>query len=64
MAKRKVELTEEQKQKNDEILARLEADRERLVEETRALQQRTKRKPGRKRKSQPAAEEVAMNSQL
>ncbi len=64
MAKRKVELTEEQKQKNDEILARLEADRERLVEETRALQQRTKRKPGRKRKGQPVTEEIVMNSQL
>ena len=64
MAKRKVELTEEQKQKNDEILARLEADRERLVEETRALQQRTKRKPGRKRKGRPAPDEVAVNSQL
>lgn len=51
MAKRKVELTEEQKQQNEAILARLEADRQRLVEETRALQLQTKRKPGRKRKN-------------
>ena len=50
MAKRKVKLTEEQKQRNAEILARLEMERQRLIEETRALQQQTKRKPGRKRK--------------
>jgi hypothetical protein len=54
MARRKVELTDEQKRKNDEILARLEDERQRLIEETRALQQKTKRKPGRKRKNQPA----------
>ena len=51
MAKRKVELSEAQKKRNAEILARLEAERQRLVEETRALQQQTKRKPGRKRKN-------------
>ena len=50
MAKRKVKLTEEQKQRNAEILTRLEMERQRLIEETRALQQQTKRKPGRKRK--------------
>ena len=50
MAKRKVKLTDEQKQRNAEILARLEMERQRLIEETRALQQQTKRKPGRKRK--------------
>ncbi len=50
MAKRKVKLTEEQKQQNAEILSRLERERQRLIEETRALQQQTKRKPGRKRK--------------
>ena len=50
MAKRKVKLTEEQKQRNAEILSRLEKERQRLIEETRALQQQTKRKPGRKRK--------------
>ena len=53
MAKRKVKLTEEQKQRNAEILARLEMERQRLIEETRALQQQTKRKPGRKRKKAP-----------
>lgn len=39
MAKRKVELTEQQKRKNAAILARLEAERQRLHEDTRALQQ-------------------------
>jgi hypothetical protein len=51
MARRKVELTEAQKRRNAEILARLEEERQRLVKETRELQQRTKRKPGRKRKN-------------
>ena len=50
MAKRKVELTEEQKRKNREILARLEAERKKLIEETRALQQQERRRPGRKRR--------------
>ena len=44
MARRKVQLSQDQKQKNAEILERLEAERRRLVEETRALQQQTKRK--------------------
>ena len=57
MARRKVELTEDQKQKNAKILARLEAERQRLIEETRALQQQTKRKPGRKRKRNAFDEE-------
>ncbi|MCP4422964.1 MAG: hypothetical protein GY803_00585 [Chloroflexi bacterium] len=57
MARRKVELTLEQKRRNAEILARLEAERQSLVEETRALQQQTKRKPGRKRKNQYPDEE-------
>ena len=57
MAKRKVELTAEQKQRNAEILARLEAERQRLVQETRALQQQTKRKPGRKRKNNHSEDE-------
>ena len=52
MAKRKVELTDEQKNNNIAILDRLEAERRRLVEETRALQEQTKRKPGRKKKPQ------------
>jgi hypothetical protein len=54
MARRSVELTEAQKRRNAEILARLEDERQRLVEETRALQQKTKRKPGRKRRSEPS----------
>ncbi len=40
---------------NDEILDRLEAERRRLIEETRALQEQTKRKPGRKKKNQPTS---------
>ena len=50
MAKRKVSLTDAQKKRNDEILARLEREREQLVEETRALQQAERRRPGRKRR--------------
>jgi hypothetical protein len=57
MARRKVELSQDQKQKNAKILARLEAERQRLIEETRALQQQTKRKPGRKRKRYALDEE-------
>jgi hypothetical protein len=61
MAKRKVELTERQKKRNQEILARLEAERQRLVEETRALQEQTRRRPGRKRaKKQSTAGEKAV----
>ncbi|MCB8942251.1 MAG: hypothetical protein H6658_00615 [Ardenticatenaceae bacterium] len=50
MAKRKISLTDEQKRRNAEILARLEREREQLVEETRALQQAERRRPGRKRR--------------
>ena len=57
MARRKVQLSQDQKQRNAEILERLEAERRRLVEETRALQQQTKRKPGRKRKRYALDEE-------
>jgi hypothetical protein len=46
---KKVELTEEQARKNSQILADLEAERQRLVEETRALQQQFRRKVRRKR---------------
>jgi hypothetical protein len=53
MARRKVKLTDDQKRRNEEILERLDAERRRLVEETRALQEQTKRKPGRKKKTQP-----------
>ncbi len=57
MAKRKVTLTEDQKKKNAEILARLEAERQRLVEETRALQQAERSRPGRKRRKKKVAAE-------
>jgi hypothetical protein len=43
MATPKQQLTEEQNKKNALILARLEAERRRLVEETRALQQQYRR---------------------
>ena len=49
MAKRKVELTDEQKSRNDMILARIDAERDRLFEETRALQQQFRRNIKRKR---------------
>jgi len=48
MRKRKVELTDEQRNKNDMILARIEAERDRLFEETRALQQQFRRNIKRK----------------
>ncbi|MBP6016263.1 MAG: hypothetical protein KIS95_06050 [Anaerolineae bacterium] len=50
MSKKKVVLTEDQRKRNAEILARLEEERSRLVEETRALQLQERRRPGRKRK--------------
>ncbi len=56
MAKRKVELTDAQKRRNAEILARLEAERRELVEETRALQQQERRRPGRKRRNKKMEE--------
>lgn len=60
MAKRKVELTEDQKRRNAEILARLELERQRLVEETRALQLRERSRPGRKRrKKQKISDDAA-----
>jgi len=49
MAKRKVELTTDQKDMNLMILARIEAERDRLFEETRALQQQFRRNIKRKR---------------
>ncbi len=58
MAKRRVTLNEEQKRKNEEILARLEYERKKLIEETRALQQAERSRPGRKRrKKKPLAEQ-------
>jgi len=57
MTKRKIELSEEQQKKNDEILARLELERRMLVEETRAMQEGTRRKPGRKRRKEEVGSE-------
>jgi hypothetical protein len=51
MAKRKIELTSDQKRKNEAILARLEAERIALIEETRSLQDNAKRRAGRKKKN-------------
>jgi hypothetical protein len=54
MAKRKIELTSDQKMKNDLILARIESERGRLFEDTRALQQQFRRNIKRNRiRSQP-----------
>jgi hypothetical protein len=50
MGKRGVKLTEDQQQKNDAILFRLQEERDRLAEETREMQEQTRRKPVRKRK--------------
>jgi PHD/YefM family antitoxin component YafN of YafNO toxin-antitoxin module len=59
MAKRKVVLTDDQKKRNAEILARLEFERRQLVQETRELQQLERTRPGRKRrKKQKTVEEV------
>jgi hypothetical protein len=49
MAKREIKLTEEQKSRNDLILARIEAERARLFDDTRALQQQFRRNIKRKR---------------
>ncbi len=49
MAKREIKLTEEQKSKNDMILAQIEAERARLFHDTRALQQQFRRNIKRKR---------------
>jgi hypothetical protein len=49
MAKRKVELSTNQKKSNASILALIEAERSRLFEDTRALQQQFRRNIKRKR---------------
>ena len=49
MAKRKVELSDNQRMRNDLILARIESEKNRLFEETRALQQQFRRNIKRKR---------------
>jgi hypothetical protein len=54
MAKRKVKLTDDQAQKNDLILARIEAERNRLFEETRALQRQFRRNMKRQRSGKQA----------
>ena len=43
MNNRKINLSNEQQQRNEEILSRLEAERRRLWEETRALQRQYRR---------------------
>jgi hypothetical protein len=43
MANRNVNLTDEQKQRNSQILARLQDEQKRLIEETRALQAQYRR---------------------
>ncbi len=42
MAKIEVHLTQEQARKNAEILAHLEAERRKLIEDTRALQEQSR----------------------
>lgn len=51
MAKSKVQLTEEQKQRNEKILARIAEDERRIHEDTRALQREWKSKSNRRRRS-------------
>ena len=51
MAKSKVQLTEEQKRRNAEILARIAEEERRMFEETRALQREWKSRSSRRRDS-------------
>lgn len=51
MAKSKAELTEEQKRRNEEILARIAEEERRMFEDTRALQREWKSKSNRRRRS-------------
>ena len=51
MAKSKVELSEEQKRRNEEILARIAEEERRMFEDTRALQREWKSKSIRRRRS-------------
>jgi hypothetical protein len=62
MGKRGVKLTEEQKKINEAILSRLEAERSQLVEETRAMQEQTGRKPTGKKKRSRATTAVIKDS--
>ncbi|MEW5985609.1 MAG: hypothetical protein AB1791_03150 [Chloroflexota bacterium] len=58
MAKGSIELTDEQRLKNALILARIEEERRRLYEETRALQQQWKSKVSRKRRRSRPCQEI------
>ena len=49
MAKREIKLTDTQISRNDLILAQIEAERDRLFSDTRALQQQFRRNIKRKR---------------
>lgn len=51
MAKSKVQLTEEQKRRNAEILARIAEEERRMFEETRALQREWKSRSNYRRRS-------------
>lgn len=51
MAKTKITLTDEQKRRNAEILARIAAEEERIYEDTRALQREWKSKSNRRRRA-------------
>lgn len=50
MAKTKINLTDDQKRRNDEILARLAEEEARIFEDTRALQRDWKTKSNRRRR--------------
>jgi hypothetical protein len=52
MAKKKVQLTEEQKRKNADILAQIEAERARLINDTRRLQEDWANRKRRRRRHQ------------
>ncbi|MGH2537783.1 MAG: hypothetical protein ACRDHL_10345 [Candidatus Promineifilaceae bacterium] len=60
MAKFKVELTEEQKRKNQFILAQIEAEKARLWEETRALQREFRHEVRLKRAAGQAAADIEL----
>lgn len=52
MAKRKVALTDNQKKRNEQILARLREEQQRLYEDTRKLQQNWKKRRAEHRRRQ------------
>lgn len=56
MAKSKVQLTDEQKRRNAEILRQIEEEEQRMFEDTRALQREWKSKSSRRRRSRQRAE--------